>query len=149
MAEGLVYYGADGGSVQSFREHFRARWPGPESCVVTDLDVVLRVYGRDLGGALGRFVLMEWKYGDSTPATGGQTRTFGLIDELLRHADPEHLRYRGLYLVTYVEKPSFEVRTVATWDGTPVLTSPTLDEFDRYLHAQLGSTPRQDLGDRR
>jgi len=138
MAEGLAYYGADGGVVHSFREHFRDRWPGPESCVVTDLDVVLRVYGRNLGGQRGRFVLMEMKYGDTTSATGGQTRTFGLIDELLRQADPDQLRYRGLYLVTYVDHPSFEVREVQTWDGVPVLISPTLAEFDRYLMTVLG-----------
>lgn len=138
MADGLAYYGADGGAVQPFREHFRKRWPGPESCVVTDLDVVLRVYGRNMGGARGRFVLMEMKYGDATTATGGQTRTFGLIDELLRQADPDRLRYRGLYLVTYIDEPEFEVLAVQTWDGATVLTVPTLAQFDHYLMAVLG-----------
>lgn len=138
MADGLTYHGADGGAVQPFREHFRNRWPGPESCVVTDLDVVLRVYGRNMGGVHGRFVLMEMKYGHATPATKGQTKTFGLIDELLRQADPDRLRYLGLYLVTYLHEPDFQVLAVRTWDGHEVLILPTLDEFDRYLMGVLG-----------
>jgi hypothetical protein len=71
---------------------------GKDGYVVTDLDLVVRTFGRNYGlDAKGKFRLMEIKYGSACVETA-QFRTFGLADELLRAGDPEG-RYEGVYTV--------------------------------------------------
>lgn len=85
---------------QEHRDFIRLHLPGAsQGCVVEDLDMVQRVYGASYGlDDSGRVRLVELKYG-SAGLTGGQIRTFGLLDALLRLGDPTGKRYDGFYLV--------------------------------------------------
>lgn len=74
---------------------------GPEGLVVEDLDLVIRWYGPlfDLD-EVGRFRLVEAKYGEHTSLETAQHRTFKLMDELFRRGDSEG-RYDGFYKLNY------------------------------------------------
>jgi len=76
--------------------------PNVEMIVVTDLDMVVRHFNHATDPK-GSFRLIEEKYGHQTSFTEGQHRTFKLIHELCREADPEGLRYKGFFLTTYVD----------------------------------------------
>lgn len=75
--------------------------PGREGYVAEDLDLVMRCYAA--GDPIGKFMLVEFKY-DKFGLDHSQRRTFGLIDGLLKKADPERRRYRGYYLLQYPEQ---------------------------------------------
>lgn len=68
----------------------------PASLVVQDLDLVLRVFAED--NPLGRFRLVEHKTAGAG-LTNGQLMTFGVIDALLRLADPDAWYYEGFYVL--------------------------------------------------
>lgn len=84
------------------RDWLRENQPeGTEGYVVEDLDLLLRCYGSAYGtDGRGRFMFCELKY---YPHTIGyaQRKTFGLVDGLLRKADPNQKRYLGYYQVQY------------------------------------------------
>lgn len=84
------------------RDFFRQYLPNAAAgMVVEDLDLVLRTFGPNFDMSdIGRFRLVELKHG-SAGLTGGQIRTFGLIDRLLTLADPEREFYDGFYVVQY------------------------------------------------
>lgn len=88
--------------VLPFREWIRENLPhGRSGVVVEDLDLVIRLYGEHHGtDATGKFMLIELKFGNATPGYA-QERTFGLMDSLLRQADPERRRYLGYFIVNY------------------------------------------------
>jgi hypothetical protein len=83
-----------------FRDWLRAGFPnGSDGFVVEDLDLVIRLYGPNYGSdRQGRFMLLELKHG-TKPAGTSKLRTFGLMDHLLRQADPSAIRYRGFFIV--------------------------------------------------
>lgn len=85
-----------------FREWIRRNKPaGWKGFTAEDLDLVIRVYGGDYGqDQSGCFALMELKYGRAGLGTS-KRRLFGMIDALLRCADPEGHRYKGFFVVQY------------------------------------------------
>jgi hypothetical protein len=84
------------------REYIRRQLPtGSAGFVAEDLDLVIRHYGATYNlDDTGRFMLCELKYGRA-PVDYAQRRTFGLLHQLLRTADPEKQRYLGLYVIHY------------------------------------------------
>jgi len=84
-----------------WREWLRREMPaGPEGWVAEDLDLIVRRYMSS--DPVGRFMLVELKYGEAGLGEA-QIRTFGLVDGLLRAADPQGRRYLGYYLLQYPE----------------------------------------------
>lgn len=104
MSNKPVFRNPDKFQVLPWREFIRQNLPaGNEGFVAEDLDLIVRIYKHD--DPEGKFMLIELKYQQSTLNTA-QKRTFGLIDKLLRKADPERKKYFGFYLVQYpFEKP--------------------------------------------
>lgn len=97
------------------RDYLRTAFPnGNSGFVVEDLDVVVRHYGTDYHtDTKGRLLLIEQKH----PGHGigaAQKMTFGLMDTLMRKADPERLRYLGYYVLQVAfgvgNAPVFPVR---------------------------------------
>jgi len=75
--------------------------PGREGIVVEDLDLVICRFGKREGRAYsddGKFLLMEVKYQNFRP-NYAQRKVFGLIDRLLKKADPEKKHYIGYYVL--------------------------------------------------
>jgi len=122
--------------VLPFRDWLRTNLPnGSNGMVVEDLDLVVRCYGPMYGkDGDGMFMLVENKFGMATLGVA-QVKTFGLIDRLLRQADPEARRYRGYYLVQYDceewEKANFRI------NGTPV----TREQFMDFWNFKWGPEP--------
>jgi hypothetical protein len=104
MAE-HVFRNPDKVQQQPFRDWIRKELPpAREGAVVLDIDLLMRVFGTAHGtDAMGRLAFFELKHGKSVP-TGGQKRTYALLDELLRTADPRSLRYAGMHLIQYSEE---------------------------------------------
>ena len=101
-----------------FRDWLRTNMPnGKDGFVVEDLDLIIRVYGNnyktDQGG---KFFLIDLKHGTAW-IDNAQKKTFGLMHELLRLADPKHLRYKGFFVVQYSNsdwgKSAFKVNKVS------------------------------------
>ena len=85
--------------VLPWREWIRQEMPsGPEGLVAEDLDLVVRRFTHH--DPVGRFMLVELKHGE-VGLGKAQVMTFGLVDGLLRIADPEGWRYLGYYLLHY------------------------------------------------
>jgi hypothetical protein len=72
--------------------------PGPKGWVAEDLDLVVRKYS--LEDPVGRFMLIELKHGGAS-LSKSKLMTFGIIDFLLRQADPKRKIYRGYFLLQY------------------------------------------------
>jgi len=88
----------DAGEHEDPRRTFIRNYVPAQGQVFLDLDLVQRTYGTSYGlDHKGRFRLFELKKGDAG-LTGGQSHTFGLIDEMLRRGDDES-RYDGIYVV--------------------------------------------------
>lgn len=113
--------------VLPFREFLRKKMPnGSSGFIVEDLDLVIRWFGRNYGyDANGAFMLIDLKFGRADLGTA-QIKTFGLLDKLLRVADPHYERYLGFYLIQYDnedwEKAQFRIN----------FHSVTRDEFMRF-----------------
>lgn len=90
--------------VLPFREWLRNKMPnGYFGFVVEDLDLVIRWFGRNYGfDSRGAFMLIDLKYGNKGLDVA-QEKTFGLMDALLREADPDQERYLGFYLIQYTD----------------------------------------------
>jgi hypothetical protein len=88
--------------VLPFRDWIRANLPvGNQGFVAEDLDLVIRVYGANFDSdSTGKFLLAELKYGNSR-LDYAQRMTFGLLDSMLRQADPTCSRYLGFFLINY------------------------------------------------
>jgi len=84
------------------RDWLREKQPhGDQGYVVEDLDLVLRVYSGKYGtDSKGCFMLCELKFYPYAPGYA-QRKTFGLMDELLKAADPDGKRYIGYFLIQY------------------------------------------------
>jgi len=129
-----------------FRDWLRKnKPPGPHGYVVEDLDLVIRVFGKDFHtDAIGKFILVELKFGAAWIGHA-QERVFSLVNSLLRTADPERKRYLGYYIVQYNnedwDKADFRI------NGRNV----TREEFDKFTGLDddfLRNLPTV-LGDRR
>jgi hypothetical protein len=87
------------------RGYLAAALPGPGSktgLVLTDLDVVHRVYGDDFStDGKGRIIVVEFKRGGGY-LTDGQYNTFGLMDRLMTQGDNDGARYGGFWHVNYL-----------------------------------------------
>ena len=112
---------------EKMREQMRDAMGPDGGVVVTDLDLVIRHYG-DISGAgwEGAFRLIEQKY-VGAKSHGGQNRTFTLMHNLLREADPDCLQYKGFYRVEYGD---------VEWEDYSWVTVKRLYEFggDRKMH---------------
>ena len=102
--------------VLPLRDYLRSPgWPdGKDGFVVEDLDVVVRHFGNTFHtDAKGRLLLIEQKHPGHWIRTA-QEKTFGLMDTLLRKADPERVRYLGYYILQVAfdadNAPVFPVR---------------------------------------
>ena len=86
------------------RQWMRLHVPSPEQgYVVEDLDLIYLRYGKPIRRgkkADGQFILCEWKLRKRF-MDYSQERVFGLIDRLLRLADPTGIYYQGFYLITW------------------------------------------------
>lgn len=110
------------------RDWFRTHYPsGPQGYIVEDLDLVLRIYGeRFTEDERGVFMLVELKYGNAY-LNKSKRMTFGLIDGLLRLADPQQRRYLGYFVIQYTDED---------WDKADFRVNRqtlTRDEFLRFL----------------
>lgn len=109
------------------REWIRAHKPtGTQGYVVEDLDLVLRVYGRNyLTDDKGRIALVELKFGNSWIGYA-QRKTFGELHRMLRAGDAEN-RYIGFFVIQYSDED---------WDKAEFAVNKTTlsgDEFARFL----------------
>lgn len=113
--------------VLPWRDWMRENLPSAyEGMVVVDLDVVALRYGPLANGArYGNFHLIEIKTG-SGRITRGQTETFGLMDELMRRADPHQRHYKGFCLIDW-NPPNYSV------NGHPV----SEDDLIRFLRGEI------------
>lgn len=120
----------DPAKLDPWREWIRKNIPGgPSGYVFEDLDLVARrFYTED---PIGRFMLIEMKYANSTLGKA-QVSTFGLMDRLLRTGDPKRLRYFGYYLFQYPNEDPLKC-TQVTVNGKRI----TLDELKRFLTFEL------------
>lgn len=124
-----IFRNPDKFQVLPFREWLRNRMPnGSSGFVVEDLDLVIRWFGRNFGyDSAGAFILIDLKFGRADLGMA-QVKTFGLLDKLLRTADPGYERYLGFYLVQYDnedwEKANFRIN----------YHDVTRDEFSRFWH---------------
>ena len=110
MAKAHIFEHPELFQVLPWREWIRRTMPGSaEGFVFEDLDLVVRRFDRD--DPLGRFMFVEMKYGTASLDTAQQW-TFGLIDGLLRRADPRRTRYIGYYLLQYPQKDPEKCRFV-------------------------------------
>lgn len=129
----LVFRGADGGAVQSYREHCRHHWPMPgkrDGVVVIDIDMMARRYSPE--NHEGCFALLEFKY-EHGEVTNGQRRCYRQLDRLLRAGDPDGREYRGAFVVTYRHDSDEQFLPISMSGfamGSPVVNFDTADEFD-------------------
>lgn len=97
-----IFRNPDKFQVLPHREFIRKHLPsGTFGFVAEDLDLVIRVCGRNFntdGG--GKFMLMELKWYPHNIGMA-QKRTFGLIDSLLKNGDKSRTRYKGFYVIQY------------------------------------------------
>lgn len=98
--------------VLPFREWMRSNLPnGQQGMVVEDLDVVPLLFGGLVGRGYndhGKFMLVEIKscgFGMTYP----QKRLFGMMDTLLRFADPKAQHYMGCFLVWWNNEANMPV----------------------------------------
>lgn len=71
--------------------------------VVTDIDLVVRQYGPiQHSDAEGRYIFADFKFGNAE-LSGGQSRTFALIDRQLRATTYEPARYQGFWVIRWAE----------------------------------------------
>lgn len=77
---------------------------GSDGFVVEDLDLVIRWFGQRYGfDSSGAFMLVELKFGNAEMGIP-QIKLFGLVDSLLKKADPNRERYFGFYLIQYTNE---------------------------------------------
>lgn len=97
-----IFRNPDKLQVLPYREWLRHNMPNAGyGFVVEDLDLVVRWFGQNYGfDSTGAFMLIELKHGNSDLGIA-QTKLWGLIDGMLRKADPEYKRYFGFYLIQY------------------------------------------------
>ena len=112
-----------------FREHMRQRMPLPkDGWVSEDVDCVVRAYGGNFDtDTNGKFMLLEYKEGRAWPRLA-QQMTFGLIDSLLKMADPERERYLGYYIIGY-DKDSANLLNNIRINGVPC----DFDVYEQFL----------------
>lgn len=119
------------------RWFIRERCPGPaDGLIVEDLDLVLR---STVTSDVGRFRLVEHKYG-AAPLGTSKKMTFGLMDALLRVADPAGDYYDGWYVLrTRPPEPAEDVTYLDGVDSFQVNAARlTRDEFIDW--ASFGAT---------
>ncbi len=88
--------------------------------------------------------MMELKYGRAG-LSGGQVKTFGLIDELLRKGDPKQYRYKGYYLVQY-DNEDWDLASFRV-NGVPLTTDAfkAFLQLDGSLLAELAAKGRKPI----
>jgi len=125
------------------REWIRKHIPGPqEGFVAEDLDLIFLRYGKLIGrdkDADGQFILCEWKL-SHRELPYSQQRVFGLIDRLLRKADPESVYYQGFYSICW----NGEDKSVIINDNRF-----SLEEFQTFLLGEKTIEPNVSLNERR
>lgn len=103
-----VFRNPDKYQVLPWRDWIRTVFPtGQEGFVVQDLDLIVYRFGSLIhkkSDMYGKFILIEVKY-KKHRLEFSQEVVFGLIDHLLRKADPEGNHYAGFYVLTWSEKP--------------------------------------------
>lgn len=124
--------------VLPFREWLRMNMPtAHDGFVVEDLDLVIRWYGVNGFGAEGAFMFLELKFWNYDIGIA-QKKTFGMIDRLLRIADPKKEKYKGFFVVQYSDenwnKANFRI------NGKPA----NLSEFTEFL--KMKNTPNSYFG---
>ena len=87
-----------------FRDWIREYIPAPkDGYVAEDLDLIFLRFGEIIErdkNADGQFILCEWKF-RAKELPYSQKRVFGLIDRLLRLADPTGEFYQGFYYIRW------------------------------------------------
>lgn len=103
-----VFRNPDKYQILPWREWLRKVFPaGQEGFVVQDLDLIVYRFGSliyEKSDLYGKFILIEVKY-KKYHLEFSQEVLFGLIDSLLRKADPEGNHYAGFYILTWDEDP--------------------------------------------
>lgn len=82
------------------RDWIRSVMPeGRAGFVAEDLDLVTRTYGPNYNSdAVGRLMMIELKHAGASLGSSKEN-TFGMMDALMRSADPRALRYRGFFVI--------------------------------------------------
>lgn len=120
--------------VLPWREYIRENIPsGIQGFVYEDLDLVARRFSKE--DPIGKFMFIEIKYKDTMLGVA-QTRTFGLIDRLLRSADPERKRYVGYYLMQYPDPDPNKCDHIRVNEQQL-----TMEEFKKWLRFELDIQP--------
>lgn len=129
-----VFRNPDLYQVLPLREYLRGALPsGGDGCVIEDLDLLVRHYGpRYQLDSFGRFMLVEQKHPGSDIGTA-QKRTFGLLHQLLRMADPDRKRYLGYYLLWVHFGPNNTPIFPITINRQHVLSEP---DFLKWLNGE-------------
>jgi len=118
--------------VLEYREAIRKHFPnGKDGYIAEDLDLVLRKHGNKYNkDAVGCFCLVEIKHGRCDVIDGVQDQigfskemTFGLMDRLLKKADPKMERYQGFYVIRTFGAPE--------WDNPKTIFSVNGEIMDR------------------
>jgi hypothetical protein len=106
MGSSHIFKGVNGEEISPWREYIRRNIPnGSAGYTPEDLDLVFRTFGASNGeDGKGSFRLVEFKQSNKGYLEPAQKRTFGMIDELLRAADPEAKRYKGFYLANWIKQ---------------------------------------------
>jgi hypothetical protein len=138
MSSGHVWRGDNGHERHPERDFLRKHLPhAAQGQVVLDLDLVLRVYGRD--DQEGRFRLVELKK-TGAPMAYGETRTFRLIDRLLRQADPTGRHYDGFHVIETATR-EWETLDIFVVNGVHL----DRDDFIAWCNFRLDVAPSRRL----
>jgi len=126
--------------VLEYRDFLRKHKPnGDEGYIVEDLDLVIRIYGpKYKEDAVGKFSLVEIKHGGCKIIDGvkdeigtSKEMTFGLIDALLKKADPEKKRYQGFYIIrTFASSEWENTNTTFCVNGNIISRQSFIDWLD-------------------
>lgn len=117
----------------TYRDFLRVHLPDSRSgFVAEDLDLLVRVYGANFDtDANGKFMLIEVK-GKKGRIHRSKIMTFGMIDELLRKADPDRKRYLGYYVIQ-TDTPEWEDRSKFWLNGKPISCESLISFFETKL----------------
>ncbi len=100
MPRVLCFRNPDIFQVQPHREFIR-KYCRTEGLVVLDLDLVLSSYAEGARQPVALVELKFYKGGRFHYLTKGQEIVFGILDKLLRAADPTGEYYKGFYILHY------------------------------------------------
>lgn len=130
-----VFRNPDKYQVLPWREWIRTVMPtGHEGFIVQDLDLIVYRFGSLISRShdkYGQFIMLDVKY-KKFYLEYSQKILFGLIDCLLRKADPEQNNYKGFYILVWDDDPN-EISINGTLKG--------MENVKNFLLGKITTTP--------